>query len=182
MLRETILRDSGGIVLTGKAAVLKTAAGNRLGVRVPLPPLRRIYGGILLVACLAGCGDASAPKSPTVEGSYRLQRLDGHTLPWAVWASTMGDSLFIDSGRVTIGPDSLWLEVRTSRLKYRPDAHLSDAVSSGSNRAAWWTTGDTVHLQFTDGTSGFAVSAQPSLTVYHTTVLGSVDTAVYERQ
>ena len=39
---ELMLKDiTGGLVLIGKAAVLKTAAGNRLGVRVPRPPFRR---------------------------------------------------------------------------------------------------------------------------------------------
>ena len=32
------LRDLGGLDLTGKAAVLKTAARERFGVRVPGPP------------------------------------------------------------------------------------------------------------------------------------------------
>src|SRR5580765_1550294 len=41
MIRREILSVArGGIVLIGKAAVLKTAARKRLGVRVPLPPLQ----------------------------------------------------------------------------------------------------------------------------------------------
>ena len=36
---EMIFRASGGLDLIGKAAVLKTAARKRFGVRVPGPPL-----------------------------------------------------------------------------------------------------------------------------------------------
>lgn len=98
------------------------------------------YRVIALTLALLGCGDPVAPED-NFAGTYRLQTVNGQSLPYVV-AQSGQNTVAITSDQMVIADGGSWSEVITYRL-IENGAMRTETSSDGG---AWVRVGTTLNL------------------------------------
>lgn len=108
---------------------------------------KKIIAGIVILAC--GCGDdadITLPDPITVPGTYALNAVDGHTLPFAV-LDVGAYRISIASGELKLNADSTY----KMKMGLRVDDSGNIRFDADSDSGRWTRTNNEISMASTAG-------------------------------